>query len=328
MNYRRHFINPLLGVALCALIAFAPALPRTIHAQNGEQQPAPKRQEMRLERLLDEAYARTVEYKNVFKDLMAEERQVVELYNFAGQLTRKRIIVSDFVVYQSRLNSELMVEYRNVREVDGVPVSNQQERATSLTERLVKVDSVSQELDRIDREASRYDLNYSVKGYTLNQGMALQKEVREAFAFEEAGRQTIDGREVVIINYRQTERHPKIKLNLSLPKVKSSALLYRGRLWLDARTAQIWREEREIVARLSNFPDPIPVISFEFHYTPSSFNILVPQRITFTTLGSVRMTEEKAPILSPGGRVKFEYGTFGVFDVSVKPGGFTPQRSQ
>lgn len=326
MNYRRHFINPLFAVTLMgALAALAIALPRRIMAQEGKT-PAPR--SAQLERLLDEAYARTVEYINVFKDLMVEERQSTELYDAGGMLARKRLVVSDLVVYQSWLDHKTMVEYRNVREVDGVPVSDQQQRAMNLTERLVKVDSVSKELDRIDREASRYDLNYSVKGYTLNQGMALQKEVRGAFEFQIAGRDRIEGHEVIILNYVQTVQHPKIKFKLTLPKVKSSATFYRGRLWLDAQTAQLWREEREILVRLPKFADPVPVIRLEFHYTPSKFKVLLPQRITFTTLGSIRKVEGEAPVLSPGGRVKFEYGTFEAFDVLVKPGGLTPQRSR
>lgn len=327
MKYQRHFINPLFAAALvCALAALAIALlPRPVQAQDNKSS-TPKPRSVQLERLLDEAHARTVEYTEVFKDLMVEERQSTELYDSGGMLARKRLIVSDLVVYQSWLDNKTMVEYRNVREVDGVPVSNQQQRAMNLTERLVKVDSVSKELDRIDREASRYDLNYSVKGYTLNQGMALQKEVRDAFDFQIAGRETIEGREVIILNYVQTAQHPKIKFKLSLPKVKSSEPLYKGRLWLDAKTAQLWREERQILVRLPKFADPVPVIRFEFQYAQSKFKILVPQRITFTTLGSIRKVEGDAPVLSPGGRVKFEYGTFENFDVLVKPGGLTPQR--
>jgi hypothetical protein len=327
MTQRRHFINPLLAAALlCTLAALAPWHPRPVQAQEDAKTPASKPKAAPLEHLLDEAYARTLEYLNVFKDLMVEERQFTELYDAGGMLVRKRLVVSDLVVYQSWLDNTMMVEYRNVREVDGVPVSNQQERALNLTERLVKVDSVSKELDRIDREASRYDLNYSVKGYTLNQGMALQREVRDAFEFKIAGRDKIEGHEVVVINYAQTAQHPKIQFKLSLPKVKSSAPLYRGCLWLDAQTAQLWREEREIIVRLPKFADYVPVIRFEFHYAPSKFKILVPQRITFTTLGSIRKVDGEAPILSPGGRVKFEYGKFETFDVSVKPGGLTPQR--
>jgi hypothetical protein len=197
-----------------------------------------------------------------------------------------------------------------------------------LARRLVKIDSVSKELDRIDREASRYDLNYSVKGYTLNQAMALQKEVREAFTFEQAGRETIDGQEVIVVNYEQVRQHPQIQFNLTLPKVKSHPPVYKGRLWLDARTAQLWREEREIIVHLPKVTETVAVMRFEFNYRPSKFKILVPRQIIFSTLGSIRRVEGKPPILSPGGRVRFEYGQFEIFDVTVKPGGLTPREPQ
>ncbi|HEY0385289.1 MAG TPA: hypothetical protein VGC64_04730 [Pyrinomonadaceae bacterium] len=329
MRYLRNFIAKGTGALLCLLLALTQAQPRlSALRQEGTSQQSVRPASMQLEDLLDRAAARTIEYTDIFKDLMAEERQLIELYDSSGQLMRRRRITSDFVVYQSQLDSKLMVEYRNVREVDGAAVADRQERVMSLAERLVKVDSVTKELDRIDREASRYDLNYSVKGYTLNQGMALQKEVRAAFRFEAAGREMLDGHEVVRINYQQIAQHPQIKFNLSLPKIKSSSPLYRGRLWLDAETAQLWREEREIVVRLPKLADPVALMSFEFRYAPSKFKILVPHRIVFTTLGSIKRVEGQPPILSPGGRVSFEYGSFEQFDVTVKPGSFTPQNPQ
>jgi hypothetical protein len=326
MKYRRPSTTNLFCAVTLALVAFI--LPRAIEAQDARPQPDSKQNEAQLDSLLNQAAMRTREYTNVFKDLMAEERQTIELYDANGLLLRSRRLLSDFVVYQSQLDSAQMVEYRNVREVDGVTVSSQQERALDLAQRLVKVDSVSKELDRIDREASRYDLNYSVKGYTLNQAMALQKEVREAFKFELAGREMIDGQEVIVVNYEQVKAHPQIQFNLSLPKVKSSAPVYKGRLWIDARTAQLWREEREIILRLPKITDPVAIMRFEFYYRPSKFKILVPQRITFTTLGSIKRVEGKPPVLSPGGRVRFEYGQFEVFDVTVKPNSLTPQHPQ
>ncbi|MDX6695547.1 MAG: hypothetical protein QOF02_3150 [Blastocatellia bacterium] len=333
MNFRRCLLNTLSvaaaqGFALAAFtLSLLLLLPLASYAQETAARPAPKPVAPPLESLLNQAAERTLEYTNVFKDLMAEERQTVELYDPSGQLMRQRRLLSDFVVYQSQLKSTLMVEYRHVREVDGVTVADQEQRAINLFERLVKVDSVSKELDRIDREGSRYDLSYSIKGYTLNQGMALQREVREAFEFRETGRETIDGHEVVVLTYRQIAQHPLLKFNLSLPKAKA-APLYRGRLWLDAATAQLWREEREIIIRLPKFIDPIPVIRFEFQYAPSKFKILTPQRITFSTVGSIKKVEGHAPLLAPGGRVQFEYGTFEIFDVSVKPNELTPQRPQ
>lgn len=329
MHYRFNSIITLLGATLlCALAAITLALPKPTAAQDNAQGFIAKTDATQLETFLNQAYNRTVEYTGIFKDLMAEERHTIELYNGDGQLIQRRRIISDLVIYQSQVDSKTMVEYRNVREVDGVAIADQQERAAKLAERLVKVDSVSKELDRVDREASRYDLNYSLKGYTLNQAMPLQKEVREVFKFEEVGRETIDGHEVIVINYKQVAKHPQLQFKFSLPKVKASAAYYKGRLWLDARNAQLWREEREIVVNLPKLTEPVAIMRFEFRYTPSKFNILVPQRITFSTLGSIRNPEGLPPVFSPGGRVTFEYGAFEIFDITVRPGNFSPQRSQ
>ncbi|MCA1557361.1 MAG: hypothetical protein LC731_02345 [Acidobacteria bacterium] len=236
---------------------------------------------LQLERLLVDAFLRTTEYSASFRDLTAEEKQSVELYDAAGKLIRRREIVSDFVVYQSRFDKGVAAEYRNVREVDKVPVPGREERVMKLFRKLANSSSVNQELELISDEASRYDLNYSIQGYTLKQGLPLQKEVRSSFSLELAGVEEIEGHETFIIKYTQRAQSPELKVELrikSLPKESQS--FYRGRLWLDARTGRIWRDERELVLAILKIKEPLVLIRQEFHYTQSRFDILVPKRIT------------------------------------------------
>lgn len=261
---------------------------------------------------------RTTEYSDSFRDLTAEEKQSVELYDSSGRLIRRRNIVSDFIVYQSRFDKGVTAEYRNVREVDRVPVPGREERVLKLFKRLASSSNVNQELELISGEASRYNLNYSVQGYTLKQGLPLQKEVRGVFAFEIEGTGQVEGHEAVIIKYTQRAQSPQLKVDLRFPSLpKGSESFYRGRLWLDARTAQIRREERELVLAIPKIKEPLVLIRQEFHYTESKFDILVPQRITLTTLGSVKLDADRVASSTTGGHLIFEYGPFSRFNVTI-----------
>src|SRR6185503_10382800 len=116
------------------------------------------------------------EYKARFKDLTAEEEQKVEEYDSEGKLERQRRIASDLVIYQSQLDPTQMVEYRDVKSVDGVAIKKREARLMSLLNKTAKADSVKKELERINRESSRYDLGFSFYGMTLHQGQPLDEK--------------------------------------------------------------------------------------------------------------------------------------------------------
>lgn len=284
----------------------------------GQQSDSPQLTPTELESLIRLAGLRINDYKAKFKDLTADEEQRVEEYSSDGKLKRQRRIVSDLIIYQSQLDSSSMSEYRNVRLVDGVAVAKREERLVNLFSRLAKADSVKKELDRINRESRRYDLDYSFYGLTLNEGLLLSENLRPSFQFTNTGREQINGRDVIVIQYQQITNNPDIALKFSsLPKaLKGSEPLYRGRLWLDAETAQLWREEREITIQPPSLREPLVLMKFEFDYAGSSFGILTPKQIVFSIYNNVRMGADKLPEMLLGGRVTYEYSGFRRFDIS------------
>jgi hypothetical protein len=313
------YFSPML---LCIILLLAPELFNIATAQereaSGSAASSSSMTPSDVERFLDLAFTRTTEYTASFRDLTAEEKQFVELYDSKGKLIKRREIISDFVVYQSRFDRGVTAEYRNVREVDKVSVPGREERVLRLFKRLASTTSVNQELELIGDEASRYDLNYSVQGYTLKQGLPLQKEVRAVFSFEVAGNEQLDGHETLIVRYTQRAPSPLLKVDLRLPSLpKASRSFYRGRLWLDARTAQIRREERELVFELPRVKEPLVLIRQEFNYAASQFDILVPKLIMLTTLGSVKLDGDHVTSPTLGGRLVFEYGDFSRFSVTI-----------
>jgi hypothetical protein len=266
--------------------------------------------------LISRATLRTLEYRERFKDLTAEETQRVEEFEGDG-VKRRREIISDLIIYQSQMDSAAMFEYRNVRMVDGKPVSGRDRRVEQLFGRLAKADSRKKELERIKRESKRYDLNYSVYSMTLEQGWPLDEKLKPFFRFTVIGSEQIDGHDVIVVRYEQVSQTPDLNIQLtSLPKrLKDAETFHRGRLWLDRDTARLRREERELTIRHALLPTPLTLIKYEFSYVDSRFDILTPTRITISTYNRGRDLPGGAAEMLLGGRVVFDYGKFSRFGV-------------
>jgi hypothetical protein len=203
--------------------------------------------------------------------------------------------------------------------VDGKEVTGRDRRVERLFDRLSKSDSKKKELERIHQESRRYDLNYSVYGLTLNQGLPLGELVSPSFRFTVTGGGRIDGHDVIEVRYEQVSQTPELNTKLSSPpeRLKGAELLYRGRLWLDRDTARLRREERELTVKHPSLPAPLTYMKFEFSYADSRFDILTPTRIIFSTYDRGRDVAGGGAELSLGGRVVFEYGGFRRFDVGA-----------
>jgi hypothetical protein len=282
------------------------------------QQPAPvAADDAATADLIKRAVLRRGEYMQGFKDLTAEETQKVEEYEDEG-VKRRREVVSDLIIYQSQLDSSFMAEYRNVRAVDGRAVAGRDRRVGQLFGRLGKADSTKKELERLDRESRRYDLNLSAYGLTLNQGLPLDERLSPSFRFTAAGREQIDGHDTIMVEYQQVAQNPGLQTKLSPPqRLKGAEPLYRGRLWLDRDTAKLRREERELVIKHPSLTAPLTLWRFEFSYGDSRFGLLTPTRIVFSSYTRGRDGAGGAPELLLGGRVTFEYGGFQRFGVAT-----------
>lgn len=266
--------------------------------------------------LVRRAGLRQAEYKEMFKDLTAEETQKAEEYGDEGP-KRRREIVSDLIIYQSQLDGSLMAEYRNVRAVDGKAVAGRDRRVEKLFGRLAKADTARKELERIKRESGRYDLGYSFYGLTLYQGLPLDEHVSPYYRFTVKGRERLDGHDTVVVEYQQVTQDPGQETRLSLPeRLKGAVPLFRGRLWLDQDTARLRREEREFTLNHPSLSAPLVFMKFEFSYGDSRFGILTPTRIVFGGYTRGHAGADGAPELLLGGRVVFEYGEFRRFGVA------------
>jgi hypothetical protein len=161
---------------------------------------------------------------------------------------------------------------------------------------------------------------------TLNQGLPLNENLRESFQFTLAGREQVNGHDATVIEYRQVSPNPDIAMKLSsLPsELRGAGTLYHGRLWLDAETAQIRREVREMTLEHPSLSRPLILMRYDFDYADSRFGFLTPQRIVISTFNHGRTGADKKPELLLGGKVTFAYGAFTRFEVATPHSSLTP----
>jgi hypothetical protein len=309
------------GAAVGALLTLTLSLsPRPLDARREPTSPASSvvQSGIDVDQLVTRYLAATEEYERAFRNLTAEETRTVEMYQPSGRVEKRRQIDSDLLVYRSsRVGSDATVEYRDVRSVDGKAVERRGERALKLLTNASKADSLDKELKAIDSETRKYEFNLHLRGFTISQG-GLPNPWRGTFAVQWAGREQIAGHDVVVLDYRQTAPIPSSGPPPSLPKEFGKAVpLRRGRLWLDAQTAQLWRDVWEQVVTHPAARDPLVVIHRDSAYRPSSFGILVPERIVFDWLGHFIHPKNGPPSFGLRARTTFTYGSFKRFEVAT-----------
>jgi hypothetical protein len=286
-----------------------------------------------LETILKKTDAQTLNYREEFKNLLSEETKTFETFDKDGKPKKRTVIESNFIIYQSAKVQNYVSEYRYVFKVDGKLVGDSEKRTTELFEKIAKSDTADEELARIQKESSRYDKTLDIVGLTIFQTPILADYSRPFFDFKLAGRESVGEREVFVVEYRQTKRSPYILIdeknadtakfgltyNLDLPdSIKKSDVLLRGKLWIDAETFQLRREERDLTLQTGNSSAPLVLMRTEFEYEPSDFNIFVPKRIalTYYELKTKDKGREISTVLNT--KATFEYAKFSKSDVEVK----------
>ena len=283
-----------------------------------------------LETVLNEAQKQSEIYRETFKNLLADEVKTFEDFDKRGESDGTTTVKSSFLVYQSGKKATATAELRNVLAVDGKPIPDSQKRGEEFLAELEKKSTLESELRQLEKESTKYDKTWQIYGMTLNQAVALAPNLRGAFDFQLQGLENYGGSEVYVVSFQQKAKNPAITINekekagageltvhydLNVPgELKKTDLFMRGRLWIDAKTFKIWREEREVIARPA---DPVLLLTSNFEYQPSNFEILVPKRISMTVFN---VKKEKSGTFSSlkDSSVVFDYSNFRQTNVEVK----------
>lgn len=300
-----------------------------------QETPQPSPTPVNLETFLAEAEKQTALYKENFNNLLAEETKIFDDYDKRGKIDKRRRIESNFLVYQSVKIPGKAVEYRNVVKVDGKPVGNIESRAREFFEQVLSSETAEKELERIEKESTRFDKNLEISGLTLNQAPVLAEHIRPVLDFKLVGEDTIEGREVFIFSYRQTISSPYIVFNDSKAQpdklfiayeydmpgsLKEARVFLRGKLWIDRETFQVLREQRELALQPENQPEPVNLIETNFEYQISDLGVLTPKKITLTDYKIKVKNKGKDISVVKDNQATFEYSKFTKSNVEVKSG--------
>jgi hypothetical protein len=252
----------------------------------------------------------------------------MEHYDAEGVLRQRRQVNAELIVYQSAQDEKLIAEFRNVRAVDGKPIYDYQERAAGLFERIQRAKTLDSEMDKLRDEWLQYDIGRRFWGYTITQGRlfkALAGKVRCLVV----GRERFAERETMVLAFQQFEpslmhwgADPEAVLNdiSGLRNYVGVKTHYRGRLWLDAETGQLWRQEVELTAQHASLDGPQVMLRWEQQYQPSEYGILTPQQFVFSWFSYLRKRESAAARLLLTSRTTYNYGKFTRFDVTTEEG--------
>src|SRR5262245_27118949 len=275
-----------------------------------------------LSDLLDRASKRVEEYRLLFKDLTAEEARTTEVFNRRGEVTEKKVVLSDFFVYQSRFNEQWIYEYRPARSINAKPVANREENVQKFFNKLARADTAEKEGEILYEENRKGHLRYYYFHLTLNPAGAFYKESQRNYDFEIIGREEIEGRETVIVGYTWKEPRPLNSRELIGKRMssdfKSGILRFRGRYWLDAESARILRAENEDTLEFNDTKEPLVAIRRLYEYAPSSYGITVPKRIVVDLFLDSWREKDGARRLSRDCQITYEYGPFQRFGVTSK----------
>ncbi len=278
------------------------------------------------------AAAQTPVYVEAFKNLLSEETKTFEVYGKDGDVKKRRVVRSTFIVYQLSKDTDKIVEYRNVNSVDGKRLNDADARAQEFFEKLVKVESSAKELDRIESESQRYDEELFISNLTLFQSVALAENLRHHFDFTLTGKDTIDGKEVYVVEYRQTKPSPNISIGntgegkaglnyvIDLDGLKDVNERLNGKFWIDSETFQVVREHRVLSIQPAGFETRVPVSENRFEFQKSEFGILTPKRISHLQYD----IDKKKRASVKDVQIVFEYDKFTRPDVDVKSNDVKP----
>jgi hypothetical protein len=267
-------------------------------------------------------------YREEFKNLLAEEKKTFETYDKNGALKKQTIVESTLLVYQSPKDKTISSELRNVLRVDGKTLPDSQQRSEELFAELGKTSTIERELEKIQSEGSRYDKTLEITGLTVSEAVVLSDNLRPYFDFKLAGNENYQGNDVYVVSYQQTKKSPNILVNgdskslngpgfnfkLSVPgSLKKEDAFLRGKLWIDAKTLQIWREERELTVGTSN---PVVLLATTLEYQPSDYGILVPKQISVLSNDIKKDSNQYMAVKDT--RVNFDYSKFRKTETDVK----------
>jgi hypothetical protein len=249
-----------------------------------------------LSAFLDKADLATIQYQRTFRNLVAEELKTYDYFRPDGSIEDSRKIRSIFIIYESPKN-RLVAEFRNVVEFNGKNVARSDSSIAKFFQKLAESDSSGEEVQRLKKEGNRFDGKSESYGMTLIGPFVLNRFYRQFFEFQIVGHEKLDGRDVVVVEYKQVKPTLTIRTNATEEELKQEPKgisfdtdlptgfrpthpLLQGRMWLDAENGALWRNQFTVTIQPAIFSAPVVSSTFDFEYQASEFGVLLPKKFT------------------------------------------------
>ncbi len=190
-----------------------------------------------LKDVLLRAHAYVVEYEDhLLSGVLAEERYEQRISDEDDVALSTQTLVSEYLIFQLPPD-ESWFAFRNVLEVDGVPVPDGRMRFQELLSQ-PSSDVVEQAM-KIGEENARYNIGEVYRTINLPTfALAFLRPInRKRVSFEKAGEETIEGTLTWVIHYEDL-RKPAF---IATPG--GSELNTSGRFWIDPSTGCVIRSE-------------------------------------------------------------------------------------
>jgi hypothetical protein len=91
----------------------------------------------------------------------------------------------------------------------------------------------------------------------------------------------------------------------------------RGKIWLDAETAQIWRNDFRIILHPQKLSKPIEATEMSYQYQTSNFGILTPKRFLLQVY-LIKGKDDKTLSVTKDAEIIYEYSNFSEFKTETK----------
>ncbi len=268
-----------------------------------------------LDTILQHAEGQRAAYVATFRNVTATETRVTEVFDDRGRVEKQRTLVSNFLVYQSRFDPAVLSEYRIPLTVDGRPIGKPEQDAIKLFGRLARARSTAEELEVLKEQNVSHGLRIVVWGMTLQPFGAVRTDRRSGFEFSLEGTDSLDGREVTILDYR--EKTPRrVEPRALLSQFAEPWISWRGRAWLDASDHRVRLWVNEAVVSDKTLAETGVVGRTECGYTDSAFGILVPRRLVWEAYRKSGK-KNRPQSLRLAVRLTNTYSDFKRFDVST-----------
>lgn len=251
-----------------------------------------QQKEPTLEEILAKTETQTKRYSETFKNLVAEENKIVRRYE-KGKIDKEQIVKSNLIIYDASGGQQTTsTEYRNILSIDGKPIKNSEKRVEKIFREANKAKSVEKELEILKKESYRYDKTFRLDGFVFLKAVIIKEQFFPNFEYRLEVMENLDGREVYVVSYQQTKTSENLTYNIKIDQKFADKLdlayennepfvRYKGKVWIDKNTFQVWREERKFCMPRNDGKDDFEFIKSVFSYQPSKFGILVPKKIVY-----------------------------------------------